>query len=305
MTPIVVHRVDRNNIGDMSSNPMQYYDTKHSVIDIIDIPQTVVPDNVPIIFGGGGLVGNEFIGDAIRTVLRHGDLNQLLALPQRAWKATDPSNRDLQIDFQKKINDIVQEYIHKLKTNKLAPRIAWGVGHNGPPEKGKDIEYPDYMDLFNLVGVRDFNQRFEYVPCASCKDPAFRKTYTVKNDIIVFEHKKQLLKGNEFGDFSIPRFVNSGQNMEQTIELLGGANTVLTNSYHGAYWSLLLGKRTIVIDSWSTKFRHLGVKPIYLKKQNMQELMTIIETTKPQTNTFLEDSIQRNDKFWREVKGML
>ena len=32
---------------------------------------------------------------------------------------------------------------------------------------------------------------------------------------------------------------------------------VITNTYHGAYWSMLLGKN-VTIQSWSSKFNNLG-----------------------------------------------
>jgi exopolysaccharide biosynthesis predicted pyruvyltransferase EpsI len=82
--------------------------------------------------------------------------------------------------------------------------------------------------------------------------PALRKQYTIKNDIIWFEHKKQLVK--DFGNDSIPRYINSGSNIDHTIELLGSANIIITNSYHGAYWGTLLKKRVIVVSPWSSKF---------------------------------------------------
>jgi len=112
-----------------------------------------------------------------------------------------------------------------------------------------------------------------------------------------------LIKSTEFGPRSIPRFVNSGNNIEQTIELLGSANTIFTNSYHGAYWGTLLKKRVIVVDVWSTKFWFLKHSPILAGKDfsNIDQYIDQAEIY-PQA---LQECKQVTQDYWNEVKPML
>jgi hypothetical protein len=37
---------------------------------------------------------------------------------------------------------------------------------------------------------------------------------------------------------------------------LGSSETVVTNSYHGAYWATLFGRKVIVVNAYSGKFTH-------------------------------------------------
>ena len=62
----VVHRADRNNVGDLASNPLQYFlePEEYQVVDITQIKETSYNSALPMIVGGGGLVANEFF-DAI------------------------------------------------------------------------------------------------------------------------------------------------------------------------------------------------------------------------------------------------
>ena len=59
---VVVHRADRNNVGDIASNPLQYFlkEEKYQTVDIVDLPRSEYNTTLPTIVGGGGLIGNDF-----------------------------------------------------------------------------------------------------------------------------------------------------------------------------------------------------------------------------------------------------
>jgi hypothetical protein len=300
---VVVHRKDMNNVGDMASNPIQYFlkEDQYQSVDITELYTTTYSANLPVIVGGGGLVGNEFFGDIVKNVLHSSDKNQLLELWNRRWEVTDPANKNLHEDFLIKYKNFIKEYIDQLDKSK-SPRFFWGGGYNGDYNKKlkTNFQWPDWMVEFDKVGVRDWGQSLPWAPCASCMHPALRKKYEIKNDVIFFEHKKQLLK--DFGTDSIPRFVNSGSNVEQTIELLGSANIILTNSYHGAYWGTLLKKRVVVVGAWGAKFHAMKHAPYLLEKnETWQEGIerAIIY------NDAIDESIAATTDFWNGMKDQL
>ena len=72
---VVVHRKDQNNVGDIASNPLQYFlkDDEYQTVDIANLRNDLYPANVPVIVGGGGLIGNDFMGSAVRDVLSSAD----------------------------------------------------------------------------------------------------------------------------------------------------------------------------------------------------------------------------------------
>ena len=124
--------------------------------------------------------------------------------------------------------------------------INWGIGHNvGHSEV---IEYPDYMDEFVLNGFRDVQrQGIDWVACPSCMHTAFDKTYPIKHRYRAFHKRGKLIEGVSLED-------GGGLSLSDTVEFLGGAETIITNSYHGAYWGLLLGREVIVRKPDSSKF---------------------------------------------------
>lgn len=300
----VVHRIDKNNVGDIASNPLQYF-LKPNLYQSIDINEihTTYLDDKPIIAGGGGLINNYFFGDILYKLIQPSDKNQIANLANQYWQNFSSNNKVVRDAFFEKLNVLVAETISQLDCRKT-PRIIWGAGHNGDYNKKSEynLEYPDFLRNFDLVGLRDYNQQYQWVPCASCMHPALAKKYTIKNDVIWFEHKKQLVKSTDFGNDPIPRFINSGNNIEQTIEILGSANIIITNSYHGAYWGTLLNKKVIVYEPWSTKFFTMRHQPYMLSKnENWKHIVDEVATY----DNALHECVTANQEYWNKVKGYL
>ena len=305
MKSYVVYRRDKNNVGDIASNPLQYFLKPHEYqeVDILEIGKHNFDPGVPVIAGGGGLLANDFMDEALRDLTISPDVNSLLNIGEEIWKYTSPANVNLRNEFFSKFNPLVSEYVNKLSNDKSS-RIVWGAGHNSNYEKKfkGSLEYPNWLRSFDLVGIRDYGQEHEWVPCASCMHPALREKHVIKHPVIWFEHKKQLIKSTEFGSSPIPRFINSGNDITETIRLLGSADVIITNSYHGAYWGILLGRKVIVVEAWSSKFNAMRHKPYHLGKGDLwkDHVHSI-----PVFNTALEECISVTEKYWNRVKDHL
>lgn len=294
---VVVHRRDQNNVGDMASNPLQYFLKldEYQIIDAANFGGVDYPLDVPLILGGGGLIGNEFMGNIVAKVLSTPDRLQIDALSAVRWQVVDEHNRDLHKKFKNTYSTLLNE-IRASLSRPTAPRYIWGAGQNASNDV---FEYPEEMKQFDRVGIRDFGQQYDWAPCASCMHPAFSKKYNIKNPVIWFEHKKQLIKDKMFGNEAIPRFVNSGDNIEQTIELLGSAEVVLTNSYHGAYWATLLGRKVIVVGAWSSKFKFMKHQPAFVETaQNWKDALdnAVIH------NDALDECRSATQTFWNAIR---
>lgn len=298
---LVAHRVDRNNVGDMASNPLQYFlkEDEYQVVDVANLENSAYPDDVPVIVGGGGLINNDFMGDFHRAFTEGADKTQLQGLWNNTWNLSNQKYQDLHKEFSDRYHSLIQEYIDKLEFTRRH-KFIWGAGHNGDPElEWEEIKWPKLLSEYTFVGSRDYHSksRFQYVPCASCLHPALRKKYTIKNDVIIFEHKKQLIK--EFGPDPIPRFVNSGDNIEQTIELLGSANIILTNSYHGVYWGTLLEKRVVLIGGmWSSKFKWMKYPPVIAGKKDSWR--DVVDEAKIYQGS-LHEAVTINENFYKKI----
>lgn len=143
-----------------------------------------------------------------------------------------------------------KDYIRALIEADTKMLIGWGVGHN--IHGVSDVLYSsfDYDKKFATLGVRDSVPGMNWVPCSSCMHPAFDKKYEIKNEIVIYEHKNFPLRGI---NLDVPKMKNS-DTFEDIIEFLGSAEIVITNSYHGAYWATLLGRRVVVVQPFASKF---------------------------------------------------
>ena len=293
----VAYCKDANNVGDIASNPLQYFlpNSEYNTVNLASLEKETYSSKSPLIVGGGGLIANQTFEDNLKTILEPADYFRLKKLKHQRWQLADRQNSQIYDDFQESWDNLFDKALQKLR-KKSAPRMIWGAGHNNY-DLEREVEYPEYLEEFDSIGMRDYGTGYQWVPCASCMHNAFDREYTIRNDVIWFEHKKQLIKN--FGTDSIPRYVNSGNNIEHTIELLGSANIVLTNSYHGAYWATLLKKRVIVVNPWSTKFQFFKHEPVMCSKN--QQWQTLIDQATVYDDALDECRAATRD-YWDEIK---
>lgn len=298
---VVVHRKDPNNVGDIASEPLQYFlpQDQYVTVDATNLYNESYPTGVPIILGGGGLFGNQFMGDPAHLLCTSPDRLQLERMHDQSWQICDTRYDEMWRNFNRLYHELINNCLANIEIN-TAPKHVWGAGHNGDTLSDIDtIKYSKALANFDKIGIRDnINyHRYDWVPCASCMHPALRKNYAIKNDVIWFEHKKQLIK--DFGKDSIPRFVNSGSNVEQTIELLGSANIILTNSYHGVYWATLMRKRVVLVSPWSSKFQFFRHAPAVAdKREPWQEAVQRATVY----SDALDECITANNDFWKSIQ---
>lgn len=137
---------------------------------------------------------------------------------------------------------------------KFSNVIFWGGGWNSSTD-GK----PEFIRK-NLYGIRDYWDGWNWVPCSSCLLKEFDQQYPISNDVVIYDHYRA-----RTGLTGFPILTNHSKNISDVIRFLGSANTVITSSYHGAYWATLLRKKVIVINQ-SCKFKSFKHKPIIIPK---------------------------------------
>lgn len=186
--------------------------------------------------------------------------------------------------------------------NSKFPLVAWGIGTN--THFGDKIEYPEWLAKFSLVGLRDYGTRFHYVPCPSCLHPdianAKKRDEPPQHRFVIYDHK----------DFPVPikiegapRMSNMGtpEDVSKAVYFISGGKTVITSSYHGAYWGFLLNRNVLVWEPWSTKFWTFKPKTLFVNEKNWRLAETV-----PQDNTgYYEECVELNHKFYERVKSLL
>lgn len=151
----------------------------------------------------------------------------------------------------------------KLTTNdKMARhRIAWGV--STVQSSILSLRYAKSRRAMTMVGSRDYGDaRYDYAPCVTCMSPLFDRSHASQHELVFYLHKT---KSSE-PDLSIPSGTpvldNFCGSMEEAVSFLGSGAVVVSNSYHGVYWALLLGKKVLCLP-FSKKFSHYRFSPGY------------------------------------------
>lgn len=251
-----VYRYDPSNVGDVFCTPMRYFDFGSlRCLDILDFDKRTPDIPANIIVGGGGLLGNSTFNRCFEKLF-----------------AMRPQNV-----------------------------IGWGLGENskidianGYVEKGK-LNYPSFINRFSLLGVRDFGSEHPWVPCASCMHPLFSENWRIKNEVVVFEHKRVPIPIDFF-----PKMDNNTNDFSRVVRFLATARVVITNSYHAAYWSQLLGKAVLVFP-FSTKFYYLKHKVTLCKPSDWKKYLERVEEQPPA----LQECIDANLTFWAKARSQL
>ncbi|SFR34033.1 hypothetical protein SAMN04488005_0589 [Yoonia tamlensis] len=144
--------------------------------------------------------------------------------------------------------------------NKRVLNIAWGIGSN----KSFLISPRHFISKrrMDLIGSRDFgDDRYEYAPCPSCMSPLFDNPPPPSHKVVFYAHagKTKQMKLN------IPQEMPTENNvcgdLNTALSFIASGETVVSNSYHGVYWALLMGRKAICIP-FSNKFGHYLQPPL-------------------------------------------
>ena len=143
-------------------------------------------------------------------------------------------------DWNRRINSVISTG---------AKVVVWGAGENTHFD---DLVKKPSLNLDGcLVGVRDFNHPlFDYLPCPSCMSDAFDEISNEGSGIGIILHSDTKLPEQMAG---LPVIDNS-KSMPEIVEFIKSKKVILTNTYHGAYWSRLCDRVVVVFGQFSTRF---------------------------------------------------
>lgn len=184
---------------------------------------------------------------------------------------------------------------HQSPDSKL---IFWGAGIN--IHGASSVEYPEWLAQFDLVGLRDYGNPYAYVPCASCVNVEFdRPRSSVVHEWVVYEHKNVPIRSPWFS--KVPRLNNCGKlKLGDTLDFLSKGKNIITNSFHGAYWSLLLGRDVWLYKPFSNRFLSFPVRLPAVKDEPIEEYPPT-----PRIADYLTECRQRNHAFALQVRRLL
>lgn len=133
--------------------------------------------------------------------------------------------------------------------------VAWGVGHHERSPPWHDAMMDAHTKAAKQCGLyfcRDAIDGFEVVPDVSCMHPAFDGEDKPIYEVVRYSAARRVDVSNGID----PHMTNEDGTIDDAVRFLSSGETVITSSYHGAYWAGLLGRRVKVV-SWGSKFDYL------------------------------------------------
>lgn len=129
-------------------------------------------------------------------------------------------------------------------------RIIWGIGISS--RQRARLEFDMMADAATLISsrVKD-TPGCRFVPCVSAMAHHFDAPPQPRHAVVLFWHhtKSQRLQRPD----TIPALSNHGSSLATSLDFIASGETVVTNSYHGTYWAMCLGRKVLCLP-FSDKF---------------------------------------------------
>ena len=209
------------------------------------------------------------------------------------------------LDNSDALNHVLNRLIHKCKNV-----IIWGAGTHkyndqnifGKQTATEEIRYGQAA----MVGVRDYQHPsgLPYLPCVSCLNPAF----SMKQEDVPIQRTVGTIKSaleNTFAVSDLPSFVTNAEPIGTVVKYILSSKHILVSSYHGAYWSMLMGRKSILpatrlgVDKYRY-FRH----PVAFYDGTTFDEAAIVKLADdlPEIPDFLGESRRLNMEFFETCK---
>lgn len=209
------------------------------------------------------------------------------------------------LDNSDELNRILNQLIEKCDNV-----IIWGAGTHRYNENSifgrQPVSVKINYDRAAIVGVRDFEHPsgLPYLPCVSCMNPAF---CTLQRQVPITRTVGAIKSALEesFDIKSLPSWVTNAEPIGTIVKYILSSQIIITSSYHGAFWSMLMGKKVILpatrleIDKYRY-FRHpVGIfGDAYFDEA---KLVTIADSL-PEIPDFLKESRRLTQEFFLKCK---
>jgi hypothetical protein len=176
------------------------------------------------------------------------------------WDRNPPTNLDVLIFggggmFHPNIDIRILDHHRKAKEiNPDCKTIIWGIGSN---YHDRTDGWPDWLKELDLIGIRDVRWppiagKSWCVTCASCLD---RELLTPsghpQHEFVGYWQYRLPIPECDF-----PWLTNEGpiERWPEVAAHLRSGATVITNSFHGAYWACCFGRRAVIYRPFSSRF---------------------------------------------------
>lgn len=211
------------------------------------------------------------------------------------------------LDVTESFNEAINKVLN------LTPNvIGWSLGFNTHDKQwynGKEFQKINF-EKFRKLAIRDFNHPtgIEYLPDPSCRGIIrYRdEDYDIKREYGIIEHKDLPIRT----DIPYER-INHNASLEKIVKFILESECIITNSYHCTYWCILLKRKVIVFNKFSSKFDYFKYKPEFVKiseECTSDFVLGKIKEAKVSAKAYseaLQEAVKLNDIFFESVKKII
>jgi hypothetical protein len=176
--------------------------------------------------------------------------------------------------------------------------IGWGLGYNVHGETTAD--WQSHKNGYALLGIRDYGERQDWVPCPSCMSHFFDNPPTPLREVVFYYHHDTYLEFKSLAG-EVPSLNNCVVSIGEAVEFLASGSVVLTTTYHGAYWTALLGRKVVVLNPCSSRFYGMGFPVSFSSATDWKNHIPAASAS----SDFLRECRERNVQFSTEVQKYL
>lgn len=184
-----------------------------------------------------------------------------------------------------------------------AMKILWGAGVTSAVMSPRGLDYTG-VSGFALTGVRDSHGDAEipgeWLPCPSCMSPLFDNVPAPTRRVSYLGHAKKSPMTSRGA------MHNDCMDLRAVISHLAAAEIVVSSSYHGCYWGLLLGRKVIAVP-FGAKF--YGLPWAFPRVSDMPSIRDADALDRAGRLHAYPDALDscrgRQYEFWTRVKGLI
>lgn len=135
--------------------------------------------------------------------------------------------------------------------------VGWGLGVTLDPASPR---FQAVVARTSLLGIRDHHRAVgcDYAPCVSCMHPFFDAPPEPDSDVVLFYHRNK--SDTLPRDTGVPERSNHDGTLMDALRFIARGATVVSNSYHGTYWALLMGRKVLCLP-FNPKFDGFRMPP--------------------------------------------
>lgn len=174
--------------------------------------------------------------------------------------------------------------------------VAWGIGGFA----GRKLRGLNRLKKrVSLCSTREYTETgpIDYVPCVSCMSPFLSNPNSPSHKVVLYAHDRR--SDGLVTPEGIPTRSNHGGSFQDALDFIASGETVVSNSYHGVYWALLMGRKVLCLP-FNNKFQGYKMPPGYAGYDDWPQKLGLAQAY----DDYLADSRAINQAFYQKVMNL-